>query len=360
MIDDTPALGVSYVMPVLNEAAYIREAVASMLAQEYAGDKEIILALGPSTDETTAIVEDMSTRDARVRFVHNPWSRTPVGLNLAIRASRHPVIVRVDAHSMLHPDYTQLGVATLLRTGAADVGGLMNARGRNDMQRAVAAAYNSRYGLGGAPYHSGASEGEAESAYLGIFRRTIFDEVGYYDESLWRGQDWELCLRIRKAGHMVWFDPELSTIYYPRENFRSLAAQSYASGVWRGELARRHPEGKSLRHVVPPMALIASSLGCVSWILPLARSPRVLRTVQRLLRISPAAYATVIGYTTLTSTGLGPRERGLFAGVLPTIHFPWAAGFIRGRLLGSAETTDSGRVTGPGMASGRRASAGNR
>lgn len=360
MIDDAPAPGVSYVMPVLNEAAYIREAVASMLAQDYAGEKEIILALGPSTDDTTAIVEDMSIRDARVRFVHNPRARTPIGLNLAIRASRHPVIVRVDAHSMLDADYTQLGVATLLRTGAADVGGLMNARGRNDLQRAVAAAYNSRYGMGGAPYHSGASEGQAESAYLGIFRRTIFDEIGYYDESLWRGQDWELCLRIRKAGHVVWFDPQLSTVYYPREDFRSLAAQSYASGVWRGELARRYSEGKSFRHLVPPAALLASALGCVSWLVPLGGHSFPSRAVHGLFRLAPVAYAALIGYTSLTAADLSRRERGFMTGVLPTIHFPWAAGFIRGRLRGSGETMDAGRVTGHGVASGRRASAGNR
>ncbi|MGP5227064.1 glycosyltransferase family 2 protein [Arthrobacter rhombi] len=343
MTGTTPTPGVTYVMPVLNEADYIREAIAGILGQKYSGEKEIILALGPSADDTTTIVEDLAAQDARVRYVHNAQSRTPIGLNLAIRASRNPVIIRVDAHSILDPDYTRIGVSTLLRTGAADVGGLMNARGRNALQRAVAAAYNSRYGMGGAPYHSGASEGQAESAYLGIFRRSIFDEIGYYDESLWRGQDWELCLRIRKAGQLVWFDPELSTVYYPREDFRALAAQSYASGVWRGELARRYAEGKSLRHLVPPAALLASALGCVSWLVPVAGRSFPWGAAQRLLRAAPVAYATFIGYTSLTTAGLSSKERGFLAGVLPTIHFPWAAGFIRGRVRGSGETTDAGR-----------------
>lgn len=355
MIDATSTPEVSYVMPVLNEAGYIREAVAGILGQQYSGEKEIILALGPSTDDTTAIVESMASQDARVRFVHNPQSRTPIGLNLAIRASRNPVVIRVDAHSILDPDYTRLGVSTLLRSGAADVGGLMNARGRNALQRAVAAAYNSRYGMGGAPYHSGASEGPAESAYLGIFRRTIFDEIGYYDESLWRGQDWELCLRIRKAGHVVWFDPQLSTVYYPREDFRSLAAQSYASGVWRGELARRYSEGKSFRHLVPPAALLASALGCISWLVPLAGHSFASRAVHGLFRLAPVAYAALIGYTSLTTADLTRKEQGLLTGVLPTIHFPWAAGFIRGRLRGSGETMDAGRVVRQGTGSSRSA-----
>lgn len=335
--------GVSYVMPVLNEAGYIREAVESILGQEYDGEQEIVLALGPSTDDTTRIVEDMAAADARVRFVHNPASRTPIGLNLAIKVTRLPIVIRVDAHSILAPNYTRRGVATLLRTGAADVGGLMAARGRNDLQRAVAAAYNSRYGLGGAAYHSGAPEGEAESAYLGIFRRSIFDEVGFYDESLWRGQDWELCLRIRKAGHKIWFDPELSTTYFPREDFGPLAAQSYASGVWRGELARRHPEGKSFRHLLPPTALLASSLGSLAWLVPLAEAGPVKGLLLRAFRMAPLGYAGLVGYAALTTEHLRPGQRLLLARVLPTIHFPWAAGFVRGRLRGSGQTVDAGR-----------------
>lgn len=343
MRDPDPSPGVSYVMPVLNEADYIREAVESILRQEYDGKQEIVLALGPSTDDTTRIVEEMAANDPRVRFVRNAASRTPIGLNLAIKATRQPIVIRVDAHSILGPNYTRRGVATLVRTGAADVGGLMAARGRNDLQRAVAAAYNSRYGLGGAAYHSGAPEGEAESAYLGIFRRSIFDEVGFYDESLWRGQDWELCLRIRKAGHKIWFDPELSTTYYPREEFGPLAAQSYASGVWRGELARRHPEGKSFRHLLPPAALLASSLGIVAWFIPLAGVGPIRGLLLRGFRLAPLGYAGVVGYAALTSEKLRPGQRLLLAGVLPTIHFPWAAGFMRGRLRGSGNTIDVGR-----------------
>lgn len=337
-------LGVSYVMPVLNEAGYIREAVHSILEQDYDGEKEVIVALGPSTDGTSDVVAAMAAEDPRVRSVENPQARTPIGLNLAIRASRHPVVIRVDAHSVLSPNYTRRGVQTLLRTGAADVGGLMDAQGRTAIQRAVAAAYHSRFGMGGAAYHSGAPEGEAESAYLGIFRRSIFDEVGFYDESLWRGQDWELCLRIRKAGHRVWFDPQLRTVYFPRERYRELAAQSYASGVWRGELARRHREGKSLRHLLPPAMLLGTGLGALAWLAPAGRKGSAASALVRVLRLAPCAYAAVVGFAAATSPGLKPRERLLLGRVLPTIHFPWAAGFIRGRSRGSGNTADRGRA----------------
>lgn len=340
--------GVSYIMPVLNEEGYVREAVASVLAQDYAGEKEIVLALGPSQDATTRIVEEMHAADPRVRLVHNPAGKTPIGLNLAIRATRHPVVVRVDAHSKLAPGYTRRGIQTLFRSGAADVGGLMDAQGKTPMQRAVAAAYHSPFGLGGAAYHSGAPEGPAESAYLGIFRREVFDAVGLYDESLWRAQDWELCLRIRRSGRTVWFDPELSTVYYPREKLADVARQSFASGVWRGEIARRHPEGKSRRHDVPPVALLGVGLGLGSLAaLPVARAagaPAPVRALLGLLAGVPAVYAAGVAYAAATvKTNASATDRSLMGAVLPTIHFSWALGYLRGRVVGAGVTEDRGR-----------------
>lgn len=343
----SPPLAVSYVMPVLNEADYLRFAVSSVLGQDYPGEKEIVLALGPSSDETDIVAAELAAEDARVKLVHNPQGRTPIGLNLAIKASVHPIVIRVDAHSELAPTYTARGVETLFRVGAHDVGGLMDAQGKNPLQRAVAAAYHSPWGLGGAAYHSGAPEGPAESAYLGIFRREVFDEVGFYDESLHRAQDWELCLRIRQAGHKVWFDPELETAYFPRDKYKALAEQSYASGVWRGELSRRYPDGKSIRHDLPPLMVLGTSLGLLAYVIDpwlTAKAPKGMRVVFKAVKLVPLGYASLIVYATLSGKRTTLKERFLMLGVFPTIHFPWALGFVKGRIRGARGTLDKGRV----------------
>ncbi|EMQ99970.1 glycosyltransferase family 2 protein [Paeniglutamicibacter gangotriensis] len=344
---DAQTLGVSYVMPVLNEADYLRAAVLSVLGQDYAGDKEIVLALGPSSDSTDVVAAELAREDPRVKLVHNPQGRTPIGLNLAIKVSQYPIVIRVDAHSELAPSYTARGIDTLFRVDAHDVGGLMDARGKNPLQRAVATAYHSPWGLGGAAYHSGAPEGPAESAYLGIFRREIFDEVGYYDESLHRAQDWELCLRIRQAGHKVWFDPELKTGYFPRDKYRALAEQSYASGVWRGELSRRYPDGKSIRHDLPPLMVVGTSLGLVSWVIDpwlTSESSTLVRIALKALKLAPVTYAGLVVYATLSGKRTTLKEKLLMLGVFPTIHFPWAVGFVKGRTRGARGTLDKGRV----------------
>jgi glycosyltransferase involved in cell wall biosynthesis len=124
-------------MPVLNEERYLESAVMSILAQEFDGPVEVILALGPSTDATDAIAESLAL-NFPVQVVRNPAGTTSAGLNAAIAAAKNDVVVRVDAHAKLMPGYTKLAVEVLNQTGAANVGGVMKAVGQLPFQSAVA------------------------------------------------------------------------------------------------------------------------------------------------------------------------------------------------------------------------------
>lgn len=340
--------GVSFVMPVLNEERYLRRAVESVLTQDVPGPLELILALGPSTDGTDAIAQEIADRDARIVLVDNPAADIPAGLNLAIRASLHPTIVRVDAHSELAPGYTRHALETLARVRAANVGGVMHAEGRTPFQRAVARAYNSRVGLGGGAYHGGSDEGPAESAYLGVIRRAVLEEVGGFDETIRRGEDWELNLRIRQAGYRVWFDPALSVAYWPRESWTRLVRQFRATGAWRGELVRRFGRRNSLRFFAPPALVAVLGLAVVTAILQVAR---VLTGVAALA--ASIVYVPLIAYALLVSAvaagrggGDGWRDKLWTLAVLPTMHLAWGAGFVYGFVTRARETVDTSRLGG--------------
>lgn len=347
MANEVHALpGVSYVIPVLNEAAYIETAVRTVLEQDYAGEKELILALGPSSDGTTELVERLAASDPRIITVQNPATDIPVGLNLAICASRHPIIVRVDAHSELAPHYTRHAIDTLERTGAANVGGVMKARGKTPFQSAVARAYNSRFGLGGGSYHGAAEEGPAESAYLGVIRRDVLDEVNLFDESVRRGEDWELNLRIRNAGHSVWFDPSLEVTYWPRESWAKLVRQFVATGTWRGELVRRYPGHNPWRFFAPPILTIVVLASVV--LLVLQTTGVIggwLGLVLSLIYLGPVAYVVLLLLLCFSRAG-GPgwSDRWRFALVLPTMHLSWGVGFIIGLVRGARDTVDTSRT----------------
>ena len=260
-------------------------------------------------------------------MVDNPTGKTPAGLNAAIKAAKHDVIVRVDAHSVLSPGYTKLAVEILNSTGAsaassasaktgntsykggpiANVGGVMRAVGTTPFQKAVAYAYTSRVGLGGGSFHVGGQAGPSDSVYLGVFRRDLLVEVGMFDERMIRGQDWQLNLRFREAGYTVWFDPRLEVTYYPRSSVGRLAKQFYDTGIWRALITKMSPTKANLRYFAPPLLVIASLFGFPFGI-----------------------YMVAIAAVAFSAEGLDNKTRLNLLIALPVMHYCWGAGFIRG------------------------------
>jgi glycosyltransferase involved in cell wall biosynthesis len=308
---------VSVIMPVLNEERHLRNSVRHILQQEYPGELEVVIALGPSKDRTDAIAAQLVAEDPRVHTVPNPTGRTPAALNAAIKASRHPVVVRVDGHGMLSPDYIATAVRLLAETGAANVGGIMHAEGENDWEHAVAAAMTARIGVGNAAFHTGGAAAPADTVYLGVFRREVLEQQGGYNEEFIRAQDWELNYRIREAGHLIWFSPELRVSYRPRPSVRTLAKQYKDYGRWRRVVTRYHRGSVNLRYLAAPLALLANTAGLLlGALLPWAL-------------LVPAAYLLAI------TAGSLPAGRGLPAGArlriplaLATMHMCWGYGFL--------------------------------
>jgi len=307
---------ISVILPVLNEEPHLAESVSAILAQDYKGTFEIILALGPSRDQTNVIAEDLAQRDSRIKLVMNPTGKTAAGLNLAIAASKSPVIVRVDGHAKIPNNYLSLAVTILRESGAVNVGGVMAAEGITKFEIAVSRAMRSPLGVGASRFHTGGKAGEVDTVYLGAFRREAINAVGGFDERYTRAQDWELNHRLRKNGGKIYFDPRLQVTYRPRPSLRKLAKQYFQYGRWRRVVSRSHPGTVNLRYLAPPFTLIGT---ITSLLLGLLIDPFLFL---------PAA---VYGIFLLISSILiakSLREAISLLAIIPTMHFAWGAGFI--------------------------------
>ncbi len=333
--DGQPAPGVSYVMPVLNEVTEVRAAVQSLLDQDYVGPFEVILALGPSIDGTNELVAEMSAADPRIRAIDNPVGSTPAGLNVAIARRCTRSWCGSNAHSVLPSDYTRIAVRVLHESGADNVGGIMHAEGRTPFERAVALAYGSRVGLGGTPHHVGGQAGPAETRVLGVFRRDRLFEVGLFDEGIKRGQDWEL---NRPAAADRWhrlFTPELVVTYRPRPSLKRLVRQFVATGLWRGELARRFPANNGLRYFVPPAMVAAMALGVVAASSASSARPSAPAPPGRCSASwCPPSTSSSSSWVPSRSPRSGLPTLLWLLVVLPCIHVGWGVGFIIGFLTG--------------------------
>jgi succinoglycan biosynthesis protein ExoA len=322
---------VSVIMPVINEERHLRHAVDGILAQDYSGALEVVIAVGPSKDRTRAIADSIAAEHSNVHVVDNPTGKTPSGLNAAIGRSTGDVVVRVDGHAMIPADYVSTGVEVLEETGADNVGGIMAAEGTTDLECAVARAMTSRFGVGGASFHVGGEPGAALTVYLGCFRREALDRVGGYDESMERAQDWEMNLRIRQTGGVVWFTPRMEVTYRPRPTISSLARQYHDYGRWRREVARRHPDTLSLRYLAAPVAVLGTAIGVVLGVAGLVTE---IGWLAFLGFAAPACYLLANLAASAQSMRAAPRLPWRSARWLPavyaTMHGAWGAGFLRG------------------------------
>jgi glycosyltransferase involved in cell wall biosynthesis len=304
------------ILPVLNEEAHLEESILAILAQDYRGLFEVILALGPSQDRTDEIAKSLSARDPRVKLVANPTGKTAAGLNLAVATSNHPIVVRVDGHAKIPQNYLTLAVEILEQTGAVNVGGVMAAEGISNFEKAVARAMRSPLGVGASRFHTGGAAGEVDTVYLGAFKRDAINQAGGFDERYTRAQDWELNHRLRKNGGLIYFDPRLQVTYRPRPNLRKLAKQYFQYGTWRRVVSRSHSGTINMRYLAPPVTLLGCAISLLAGSL-----------IHPILYIPLAVYGLFVAVSAaLISRSV--RELISLLAIIPTMHFTWGAGFI--------------------------------
>lgn len=305
---------VSVILPILNEESYLEDSIIPILNQEFSGELEVILAVGPSRDKTMEIAKSLANRDSRVVVVENPTGRTAAGLNIALRKSKYPIVVRVDGHAEIPKNYIAMAVENLNLTGAVNVGGTMAAEGRGLFERAVAAAMRSPLGVGPARFHTGGKAGEVETVYLGSFRKEALLAIGGFDEKFTRAQDWELNYRLRSNGGKIYFDPKMAVKYRPRRSIKALAKQYFEYGRWRRVVSRVHKDSINLRYLTPPFTLIASLLS-------------ILGGFFNSILLGP--FLIYLAFLLLASLKIGKGAEKFFIPlVLFTMQMSWALGFV--------------------------------
>jgi GT2 family glycosyltransferase len=243
---------ISVIAPMYNEAEHIEEIIADLAAQDWAGELELLVADGRSTDGSVERLREAATRHGlSVSVLDNPERWVSPGLNRCVRAATGDLIVRVDCHSRYPSDYLRRCAVAAEETGAENVGGLTVPTGHTATERAVAAAVDSAFGGIGWTRHQSDERVEVDTVPFGAFRPEAFRLAGLFDESLARNQDDEFNLRLRRAGGRIVLDPAIRVFYRPRGSFRRLFRQYYEYGRWKAPVMRRHRRATSTRSLIP-------------------------------------------------------------------------------------------------------------
>lgn len=253
---------VSVIAPCRNERGHVLAFCDAVAAQRLPPgvQMEVLVADGQSDDGTREALAQRCRADARFRLINNPGRIVSSGLNRCLEQARGAVIVRMDLHTTYADDYIAECLAALERSGAANVGGPWRAEGEGGMQRAIAAAFQSRWIAGGARSRDLGYEGPVDTVYLGCWPRASFDRHGPFDESLVRNQDDEHNLRLTRAGALVWQSARIRSSYRPRAGLAALFRQQRQYGYWKPFVMRKHGRAASLRQLVPGLLVGACGL----------------------------------------------------------------------------------------------------
>jgi cellulose synthase/poly-beta-1,6-N-acetylglucosamine synthase-like glycosyltransferase len=319
---------VSVVIPIRNEASFIGRCLRSVLDQDYPADRmEVLVVDGMSTDGTRTVVQALLRQrvdDAppAVRVLDNPAEIVPAAMNLALADATGDVIVRVDGHAVLHPDYVRRCVDVLRTTGSACVGGVVETVGTGAVGRAISAAQSSRFGVGGVAFRTGRHRpGPVDTVAFGAYPRAVLAQVGGYDEELACNEDDELNFRLQQAGEQIWYDPSIRAQYFSRATLGRLWRQYYRYGLYKVLVARKRGGFASPRHLVPAAfvaataasSLVAAARRDARWTLPV---------------LAPYAAALVAAsYRSAQRTGTRP---GLVGIAFVTLHVAYGSGFLAG------------------------------
>lgn len=247
-------------MPIRNEAAFLSRSLGAVLEQDYPTHRlEVVLADGMSTDGTRSQIGRLAEAHPAVpvTIVDNPGQIVPTGFNEALVRAKGDVIVRVDGHTIIAPDYVRECVAALHRSGADNVGGRMDPVSEGLFGQSAAFATASRFGVGGARFHYSDREEWVDTVYMGAWPRQVFETIGLFDEEQVRNQDDEFNYRLRKRGGKILLSPRIKSRYYNRSTLRSLWRQYFQYGYWKVRVMQKHPVQMRPRHFVPPLFVAA-------------------------------------------------------------------------------------------------------
>ena len=330
---------VSVIMPVRNEADFIARSLAAVLTQDYPQHlMEVFVVDGMSTDNTRGIVSELAAKHAAIpiEIIDNPGQIVPKGMNLALRKARGEIIVRVDGHCEIAPDYVRRCVEHLVHDGVDGVGGPIETIGSTPLSEAIALAMSSKFGVGDSAFRTVKDKTMlADTVAFPAYTHAIINRAGAYDEELVRNQDDEYNYRLRSLGAKILLAPDIRSKYYSRSSFRSLWKQYFQYGLYKVRVMQKHPRQMRMRQFVPPLFVTGVFGGAV-----------VGTIISPLLIIWGGILLLYVLLNTLVSFRLASQHGWSHLRRLPAIfiilHLSYGSGFLAGLLKFTGRWNDKG------------------
>jgi glycosyltransferase involved in cell wall biosynthesis len=311
---------ISVVIPCRNEAKAIEATVQAILKSDYP-NLEILVVDGMSEDGTRDILARMTQMDSRVRRIDNPKKLTPYAFNLGVKNARGAYVQIVGSRNVMDVSYLSiLHFALQSRPDVACVGGDYQHVYDSKQGQHIAMAMESKFGVGGGNYRTMGKDCFVDTVGVPMYRKSIFDEVGYFDEALTRNQDDEFNYRVRQRGYKIMYVHSAKVTYLVRGNLQKAFQQFRQYGYFKVFVNRKHGAVTTLRQLAPALFTGLFALGVpLSIILPALRP-----------LLSSIAFIYVLAGLALAGRGLTLGERLNVLVACVVLHAGYGYGYWQG------------------------------
>lgn len=324
---------VTIILPVRNESAFIDQVLLALLDQDYPVDNmEVLVVNGNSKDDTRRTVLDFASLhpQLRIQIFDNPQKIVPISLNMALREARGEVIIRVDGHCIIAPDYVCKCVEHLQKDGVDGVGGPMKSFGKTRMANAISIGMSSPFGVGNSAFRTTSGRTMlVDTVPFPAYTRQIIRNAGHYDEELVRNQDDEYNYRIRELGGKILLAADVRSTYFSRTSLKGLWRQYLQYGYWKVRVMQKHPFQMSLRQFIPPVFVLALLFSVLLFLLTFAG---LTSSIPRPLPlIIPSFYLIAnLGTSLLTAWRRGWDSLLFLPLIFGILHLSYGFGFLAG------------------------------
>mgnify|MGYP001428495383 CR=1 FL=1 len=244
---------IAIIIPCRNEVNYIKKAILSIENNNFPiEDVEVVVVDGMSDDGTRELLMDLIQSRDWLRIINNENQKTPFAFNIGLKYTQSKYVLIMGSRFILSSNYLQEALLLIEKyQEVACVGGFLNHIYENDEGKIISFAQSSKFGVGIGNFRTLTKETYTDTVTPPFFKRSIFNEIGHFDERLTRNQDDDFSYRVIKKGYKILFSPNLKTDYFVRTSYKKLFNQYNQYGYWKVFVNRKHRTITTLRQLIP-------------------------------------------------------------------------------------------------------------
>lgn len=316
---------IAVIVPCRNERSNIEECIRAIFDSEFQDETavEVIIVDGKSDDGTLAIIVELQRDFETLKVVTNEQQLTPFAFNLGIRAAEQADFIQiVGARQVLSKNYLELAMRNLLENSEIGcVGGGVHNVYLNEIGEIIAKAMSTSFGMGLGNFRTAKESAFVDTVGTPMYRYSIFEEIGFFDEELIRNQDDEFNYRLTQSGKKIYLNNDISVKYYVRGNFQGLWRQFFQYGYWKVYVNKKHSAITTVRQLIPPMFVL------YTFMLPFT----LIFGMLLFLSLSIPLLVYVMALATISiKKGNSIAERIQIGKSFLILHFSYGLGYLKG------------------------------